>query len=506
MSFFSYFRKFKKPITSLLILAVFLPSAYFAFPQKADAFWPTWDAIGDFFQAFNTPSQTASGVSNPVTAGATTAGTALSAAGHIKTFVLDPLAMMLAKIIIQDITASTVKWINSGFNGNPAFVQNPEQFFTNVGDQTASTYLSSTSNVFTNFVCSPFSAKIRLALVQSYLSNKTPNKCSIQSIVKNWTNFGSNFYDNGGWDGWFSMTQNSQNNPTGSFLQQQDALAIQIGNRQTHYQNQLTQGNGFLSWETCKTASQFQGPQPVAATPTDNTPSVDNPCDVDQSTGKCVTTEIDTSSIDTPTIDPAKCPLGTNVNTPGSVIEKQLANTLGSTVNQLGVAQSINQIVGALMTQMVKQVVGGFGTGGLSGLSQSSSGTASLQSQLVPTSAASTAQFQAQQNQITNTSQSTLSQSTTNVTSTINNAPSITLIGDNPLVWPLATTTPAQMPFVDPGFTAADATDGDITSKVVVTGLSSVDVTTAGTYPLVYNVTDSQGLSNNPVIRNVVVQ
>jgi hypothetical protein len=530
MSFFTFFDRTKKHFAAMLILAIFLPSVYFSFPQKADAAgWPVWTAISDFLKGATMPSEFETGTATGVQAGNGTAQTGLQVAQHLKTWVLDPMAMMMAKIIIQDITASTVKWINTGFKGNPAFVQNPEQFFLNVGDQTAATYLSTTNSHFINDICTPFSAKIRLALVQSYLSTKTPNRCTIQSIVKNWTNFGTNFYDNGGWDGWFSMTQSDSNNPLGVYLQEKDSFNSAIGNKINHYTSQLSQGNGFLSWETCKTASQVQGPQPVAGAATGETGTCYTGTDTSQMTkSECdaiigvwdAPAEVDTSDAATPTLSQKDCPLGTNVNTPGSVIEKQLANTLDSPVNQLGVAQSINQIVGALMTQMIKSVVGGFGSGGLSGLSQSSSATQSLQSQLETNATTSSPQFQAVQNQITGTEQDVMNKSTAGTSdagATTANGPTITLIGagdptkGSALDWAVSVTDPVTSiqthSWIDPGYTAADNIDGnitDITSGVIVTG--AVDATTPGEYNLKYDVTDSQGLSAPEVMRVVNVQ
>lgn len=55
--------------------------------------------------------------------------------------------------------------------------------------------------------------------------------------------------------------------------------------------------------------------------------------------------------------------------------------------------------------------------------------------------------------------------------------------------------------FVDPGFTATDDTDGDITASVVVTG--TVDVNTVGTYTLNYNVSDAAGNAATQVSRVV---
>jgi hypothetical protein len=89
----------------------------------------------------------------------------------------------------------------------------------------------------------------------------------------------------------------------------------------------------------------------------------------------------------------------------------------------------------------------------------------------------------------------------TTVTRTVNvsdtGAPVISLIGDNPIYHELNTT------FTDPGATASDASDGNVTSSIVVTG--SVNSAVAGTYTLTYNVTDSQANSAATVTRDVIV-
>ncbi|MFS0862191.1 immunoglobulin-like domain-containing protein [Fredinandcohnia sp. 179-A 10B2 NHS] len=64
-------------------------------------------------------------------------------------------------------------------------------------------------------------------------------------------------------------------------------------------------------------------------------------------------------------------------------------------------------------------------------------------------------------------------------------APVITLKGDNPL------TIEQGSQFTDPGVTATDVVDGDLTDKVTITG--EVDSDTPGEYKLVYQVTDSAG-------------
>ncbi|WP_296637773.1 immunoglobulin-like domain-containing protein [Polaribacter sp.] len=75
--------------------------------------------------------------------------------------------------------------------------------------------------------------------------------------------------------------------------------------------------------------------------------------------------------------------------------------------------------------------------------------------------------------------------------------PVITLVGDNPMTIEVGST------FTDPGATALDAGDDDLTSSIVVTG--SVDTSTIGTYTVTYNVSDANGNAADSVTRTVNV-
>ncbi len=77
-------------------------------------------------------------------------------------------------------------------------------------------------------------------------------------------------------------------------------------------------------------------------------------------------------------------------------------------------------------------------------------------------------------------------------------APVITLVGDATMNVTVGDT------FTDPGVTASDDTDGDITANVVVAG-DTVDTNTAGTYVITYNVSDAAGNAATEVTRTVVV-
>ncbi len=77
-----------------------------------------------------------------------------------------------------------------------------------------------------------------------------------------------------------------------------------------------------------------------------------------------------------------------------------------------------------------------------------------------------------------------------------NHPPVITLIGNNPLVITQNST------FTDPGASATDTEDGDLTSAIIVSG--NVDTSVLGTTTLTYSVSDSDGATAQ-VTRNVVV-
>lgn len=75
--------------------------------------------------------------------------------------------------------------------------------------------------------------------------------------------------------------------------------------------------------------------------------------------------------------------------------------------------------------------------------------------------------------------------------------PVLTLLGDNPVQLLKGT------PFVEPGFEATDAQDGDLQSAVQISG--EVDVETPGRYTLTYLVRDADGHFARPQHRLVVI-
>ncbi|MFA6867524.1 MAG: immunoglobulin-like domain-containing protein, partial [Clostridia bacterium] len=79
----------------------------------------------------------------------------------------------------------------------------------------------------------------------------------------------------------------------------------------------------------------------------------------------------------------------------------------------------------------------------------------------------------------------------------IDEAPQVTLIGDNPIYLHVGDT------YNDPGVKVIDDVDGDISNSVTI--ISNVDTSKAGNYQVVYNAKDSNGNTAIEQTRNVIV-
>src|SRR3990167_8101929 len=217
----------------------------------------------------------------------------------------DLVAITIAKLALEQILNATTAWINNGFEGNPAYVTDPLQFFTKIADNIAGEFIQGSE---LGFLCSPFQAKIRLALARRH-AQRRQFQCTLTNVVANIEDFYNDF-SQGGWDAWFVMTQNDVNNPYGAFLEAQIELDNRLAQALGLQNLKLSWDSGFLGWSECIRE--------------------------DPDTGECLER------------GPTK--------TPGKVIEDQLENVLGSGVRQLELADELDELVAALFSQLLKQI------------------------------------------------------------------------------------------------------------------------------------------------------
>ena len=312
-------QKINKKISIVLIIAILLGDSFgLLIPTKtAEAQYPVID-IANLVQ--NTLAATNSSLQS-----------GLQQSQFVKDFTLKGIAYGIAKQILRSLTSSVVDWINSGFEGSPAFVTDPASFFTDIADEMIGDFLQ--SQELTKFLCSPFSIDVRLSLAFRYQPFKRKKTCTLSDIIKNTTNAVQNAsingytagdFKQGGWPAFVTMTTEPQNNQYGAYVQAEMEMSARIGTITLQKEKDLDRGKGFLSFNKCK-----------------NVPLQDEGANTGATIKKC------------------------EVVTPGSVISNQLEMSLGSPIRQLELADDINEIVNALFAQMVKQVL----IGGLSSLS-----------------------------------------------------------------------------------------------------------------------------------------
>ncbi len=268
--------------------------------------------------------------------------------GNFKEFVLDPLAWAAAKAAISSITQSTVNWINSGFEGSPAFETDLRRSMGNLQDSVANNFFNSLETNTGIDADAPFKEQVSSYLKTSYYKStsgskgfwedglsKNTNGEEPGEITENLKKFREGqISGNGGWDKFFQQASNEKNNTYGAVRDAQFNLFKNIESFRVQRLNELQWGDGFLSWKG--SCTKFADPDKDATVITGNE--------------ECLEYE---------------------TKTPGSVIVSAGNANLQSTLRQLEVADEIDEILGALMQQLIQQVMS---EEGLSGLSKPSSG------------------------------------------------------------------------------------------------------------------------------------
>ncbi len=172
---------------------------------------------------------------------------------RIKDECLNGVAYALAKAQLASITNKTVNWINSGFNGDPLFIRDRESYFKSLGDQTLQSLLGPLANI-NNQSLYPFGQDFaRSAILSAKTTFLDRSKSTLSQSLKPGatTEDFSKDFSQGGWDGWFSLTQNPQNNPLGFGIIASQELTNKINAKQQEAEADLAQGDGFLSQKRC---------------------------------------------------------------------------------------------------------------------------------------------------------------------------------------------------------------------------------------------------------------
>ncbi len=235
----------------------------------------------------------------------------------------DSIAWCVVNAMIEYIANATIAWANSGFNGNPAFLENPERFFSDLADYQAGTivrdiaYGASGGKVN---VCQPFRISIAIGLAQGYSGygqNATDAKyrgmsCRLSDITQEKLFQGVSVGTKGStvgssaltWSEWNAVTQHDSNNQYGAYILANRAVYAAVDAKKNELEFEIGINNGWLNFKKCPEGEK----------------------------------------------DPAKC----NTVTPGRLIESQLNSTLDASKHRLVMATKFDQMITAIVNNLIK--------------------------------------------------------------------------------------------------------------------------------------------------------
>lgn len=301
----TYFKKTIRACGIGFFIATIMLSGVTIEPKKTDA-------------AFDIVFDPDNWVKNTLSAANTLATSLSTNSLNIKETVLDPLAFSIAKKMLQQITYSIIDWINSGFDGSPAFITDYKQFFLNAMDRVAGEFLQHDLG----FLCQPFQFDIKVVLSLELMKQRDFNQrstCTLTGSVANVENFVSGNFAEGGWKRWFEITTDPRNNFFGALEMSRDELQNVQDDEKDAARTQALAGQGMASFKICVTDSSGRQHCPIA--------------------------------------------------TPGFAIADQLNRALGAGQDTLITADEINEVISALFNQLAVQAI--TGVNGLLGLSYS---------------------------------------------------------------------------------------------------------------------------------------
>jgi hypothetical protein len=209
--------------------------------------------------------------------------------------------------------------VNSGFDGDPAFVTDLLGYLQGISDEVAGDFIYGDE---LSSLCTPFQLDVRIALAEHYQEEeyggfKEEAECTLDEYGDTEA-FLSGEFTAGGWGMWFEAVLNPLQTPVGATLKA-DAKRREITQeREAEAIKKLEFGQGFFSQEVC-------------------TPAEEGGTD-------------------------EKC----TITTPGIVIKDQLSFALTTPARSLIEADEMNEVLGALFSNLAQQAI--TGVNGLLGL------------------------------------------------------------------------------------------------------------------------------------------
>ncbi|MDH5442045.1 MAG: hypothetical protein OEX08_00350 [Candidatus Nomurabacteria bacterium] len=248
----------------------------------------------------------------------------------------DGIAYAIAKTALEQVTKGIVDWINTGFEGSPLYLRDPNLFYENL-------FQIQTTGVINDIIGgeSPFGPAVAQSLIrstQNYFQHQANYSYAdiLDGLGTTPQRFQANFSD-GGWGALLALYSSPANTPTGLYIASSRELGVRTQNLRipigTQIRQELQQSGGFLNVRKCVETKE-----------------------VITEVGEPVFDE-DGLIIEIPAEESIEQCVRYETTTPGTAVASKLTGALGSGERQLELADDINESLGAVFDALLNNLV-----------------------------------------------------------------------------------------------------------------------------------------------------
>lgn len=263
----------------------------------------------------------------------------------VKEGVKDCAAWAATNAALEEMTAQVVEHVNTGFNGNPAYVTSISRALQLAAD---SAFLGLVEGGELDGLPRPFRDDVMFALIDDYNMRSDFGARMTSTLDEGLYDidaFVAGDFSQGGWNTWFKLTQEPQNNPYGAFILAQEEAERRIQSSVEQKELELEAGRLFQNAQFCQEVE-------VGTT-------IEYVYEFNEETGR--NEIVGTNEVP---LTETQCA----ITTPGAVIQESLQDTLGLGAERAVEADELNEGLSTLMVGLISEILSS--EGGLLGSSE----------------------------------------------------------------------------------------------------------------------------------------
>ena len=260
--------------------------------------------------------------------------------------VMDCIVYNAGQKMLEQLTNNTVQWIQGGFHGSPSFSVNTHEIFLDLADMVAGDLARSIRGIATcdfrvNFK-NDLANEVELSTKREYKFNRSVECPFPETFQVNSSDF-YNGINKWSWEGLEYALQES-GNPFGVAILTGDELALRSAEKKEVRKQELSWSSGFTNIIDTENCNYPRGLIEYHTGDENNT---------------TINQDVWNQEIEAGTITAARAreiqKTYCKTTTPGKILGDRLSESIGVDMQRLGLVDSINKIIGAMISQVTKQ-------------------------------------------------------------------------------------------------------------------------------------------------------